>query len=288
MTNLNAGYITVKETVNAPIEIVWRIWSDPIHITQWNNASEDWHTPKAENDLKTGGKFTFTMAARDGSMSFDFGGTYTEVKKHEFMEYVLEDNRKVNIQFLAKGNSTEIIENFEPESENTLELQEMGWQAILTNFKNYTEELQRIETLHYEINIDKPASVVYNTMLAEDTYKLWTAIFNETSHYRGSWEKGSKILFIGTDENGIEGGMVSRIKENVKNEFISIEHLGEFVNGEEQLNKPWAGSLENYTFREFNGKTHLSVDVDSNQEFKSYFEGMWPDALLKLKEICEA
>lgn len=288
MANQNLGYITVKATVNAPIEVVWRIWNDPHHITQWNNASDDWHTPKAENDLKTGGKFSFTMAAKDGSMSFDFGGTYTLVKEFEIIEYELEDKRKVKIQFKSNGNSVDIIEAFEPESENTLELQEMGWQAILTNFKNYTEELQRIETLHYEIMIDTPVSHVYHTMIAEDTYRTWTAIFNETSHYRGTWDKGSKILFIGVDENGNEGGMVSRIKENIKNEFISIEHLGEYVNGEEQLNKLWAGSLENYTFREYNGKTHLSIDIDSNQEFKSYFENMWPPALAKLKEICES
>ncbi len=288
MANQNSGFLTVKTTVNSPVEVVWRIWNDPNHITKWNNASDDWHTPKAENDLKAGGRFTFTMAAKDGSMSFDFGGTYTLVKENEQLEYILEDDRKVKIQFKSNGNTTEIIEEFEPESENTLELQEMGWQAILTNFKNYTEELQRIETLHYEVMIEKPVSLVYKTMIAEDTYRLWTAIFNETSHYKGSWDKGSKILFVGTDEQGNEGGMVSRIKENIINEFISIEHLGELVNGEEHLNKPWAGSLENYTFREYNGKTHLSIDVDSNQEFKEYFEGMWPGALAKLKEICEA
>lgn len=287
MANQNTGFITVRETVNVAIDDVWRLWSDPNHITQWNNASDDWHTPKAENDLKTGGKFTFTMAARDGSVSFDFGGTYTNVIVNELIEYILEDDRKVKVYFKPLGNSTEIIEEFEPESENTLELQEMGWQAILTNFKKYAEELQRVETLHFEVIIDKPVSLVYETMIADETYRAWTAVFNSTSHYKGSWEKGSKMLFIGCDEDGNEGGMVSRIKDNVKNEFISIEHLGFFSNGEENLNNSWAGSLENYTFRDVNGKTHLSIDLDSNQEFKSYFEEMWPLALIKLKEICE-
>lgn len=288
MANQNTDFISVRVTVNASIDDVWRVWSDPNHITQWNNASEDWHTPKAENDLKTGGKFTFTMAARDGSMSFDFGGTYTNVITNELIEYTLEDDRKVRVQFKTINNATEIIEEFEPESENTLELQEMGWQAILSNFKHYTEELLRVETLHFEIIIDKPVAMVYETMIADETYRAWTSAFNATSHYRGSWEKGSKMLFIGCDEDGNEGGMVSRIKDNVKNEFISIEHLGFYSNGEENLNNSWSGSLENYTFKDLNGKTHLSIDLDSNQEFKSYFEGMWPIALQKLKDVCEA
>jgi uncharacterized protein YndB with AHSA1/START domain len=287
MTTFHSGFITVSAIVNKPIETVWRMWTDANHITQWNNASEDWHTPKAVNDVKTGGKFTFTMAARDGSVSFDFGGTYTNVIENELIEYTIEDGRKVCIQFIRKGNAVELIERFEPESENTLELQEMGWQAILTNFKNYTEESQRVETLHFEIIIDKPVSMVYDTMIADETYRAWTSAFNATSHYRGYWDKGSKILFIGSDENGIERGMVSRIKDNVKNEFISIEHLGIYSNGEEHLNNSWSGSLENYTYRDINGKTHLSIDIDANQEFKSYFEEMWPLALNKLKEVCE-
>ncbi len=141
MTNENTGVIIVRTTVNLTVEKVWRIWSEPNHIVQWNNASDEWHTPKAENDLQTGGKFTFTMASRDGSISFDFGGTYTNIIENELIEYVLEDNRKVKVLFKSIGNSTEIIEEFEPESENTLELQEMGWQAILTNFKKYAESV---------------------------------------------------------------------------------------------------------------------------------------------------
>jgi uncharacterized protein YndB with AHSA1/START domain len=287
MTTLDSGFITVSTIVNQPIVTVWRMWTNPNHITQWNNASEDWHTPKAVNDVKTGGKFTFTMAARDGSVSFDFGGTYTNVIEKELIEYTLEDDRKVSIQFINNGDNVELIERFEPESENTLELQEMGWQAILTNFKNYTEESQRVETLHYKITINKEVDFVYNTMIADDTYRAWTSIFNETSFYRGTWEKGSKILFVGTDAEGNEGGMVSRIKENIKNEFISIEHLGEISKGVEDLNKTWAGLLENYTFKAIDGQTVLQIDIDSNQEFKSYFEDMWPLALNKLKEVCE-
>lgn len=131
--------ITVKAIVNAPIEKVWDFWITPAHIMQWNNASDDWHTPASVNDLRVGGKFTSTMAAKDGSFSFDFGGTYTAVEKHKLIEYILEDGRKVEIQFSSNGVETTITESFDPETQNPHEMQAAGWQAILNNFKKYTE-----------------------------------------------------------------------------------------------------------------------------------------------------
>jgi len=131
--------ITINAIVNAPIEKVWDYWTTPAHIMQWNNASDDWHTPAAENDLRLGGKFSSTMAAKDGSFSFDFGGTYTAVEKHKLIEYVLEDGRKVEIQFSSNGVETSITESFDPETQNPHEMQQAGWQAILNNFKKYTE-----------------------------------------------------------------------------------------------------------------------------------------------------
>lgn len=132
--------ITVKCIVEAPIEIVWKLWTTPAHITKWKNASEDWHTPYAENDLRVGGKFKSTMASKDGTMSFDFEGTYTEVKDHSFIEYQLADGRKVDIYFISLEDGVEIIESFDPENENSEEMQREGWQAILDNFKKYAED----------------------------------------------------------------------------------------------------------------------------------------------------
>ncbi len=134
--------ITVKCKVEAPIEVVWKLWTTPEHITKWNNASEDWHTPYSENDLRVGGKFKSTMAAKDGSMSFDFEGVYTEVKNHSFIEYQLGDDRKVDIYFISLEDGVEIIESFDPENQNSEEMQREGWQAILDNFKKYAEYLQ--------------------------------------------------------------------------------------------------------------------------------------------------
>ncbi len=132
--------ITVNATLNAPIQKVWAYWTMPQHITQWNNAAADWHCPKAENDLRKGGRFTFTMAAKDGSVSFDFGGIYDDVLEHELIMVTLDDGRKWNTTFASIGEMTEVTENFEPETENPEEMQQAGWQAILNNFKAYAEK----------------------------------------------------------------------------------------------------------------------------------------------------
>ena len=132
--------ITIKTIINAPVEKVWTYWTEPEHIKKWNNASEDWHTTKAENDLRVGGKFISRMEAKDGSLGFDFGGIYDEVKVYDFISYTLGDERKVRITFVRSQDKTEITEEFQAENENSIEMQEMGWQAILDNFKRYTEE----------------------------------------------------------------------------------------------------------------------------------------------------
>ena len=131
--------ITIETLVKAPVEKVWEFWSSPNHIKNWCNASEDWHAPKAENDLRTGGKFMTRMEAKDGSFGFDFGGEYDEVKEFEKIAYTMGDGRKVNVLFTARGSETAIEESFEAESENSVEMQKAGWQSILDNFKKYVE-----------------------------------------------------------------------------------------------------------------------------------------------------
>jgi hypothetical protein len=148
-----------------------------------------------------------------------------------------------------------------------------------------------MQKLNFSITIEAPKEKVWNTMLEDKTYRIWTEAFSKGSHYVGDWSKGSKILFLGPDEKGFMGGMVSRIKENRLHEYISIEHLGIVHNGIEDITsdavKPWAGSLENYTFKNTNSKTELIVDMDINDEYKAVFEEMWPNALQILKELAE-
>lgn len=131
--------ITVETVVNAPVEKVWKFWSEPKHIMQWCTASDDWHTPYADNDLRKDGKFKSTMAAKDGSFSFDFEGVYTNVQPNKVIEYTMGDGRTAKIIFTENGNETKVVESFDAESSNPIEMQRGGWQAILDNFKKYTE-----------------------------------------------------------------------------------------------------------------------------------------------------
>lgn len=283
--------IVLKAKVKAPIEQVWELFTQPSHVTQWNAASEDWHTTKAENDLRDGGRFSLRMEAKDGSFGFEFAGTYTSVMQPNVIRYTLDDQRKVEILFSSQGTETNIVQSFEPEQQNPPEIQQMGWQAILDNFKKYAERRAKFSAMHFKVNIDAPVDKVFKLMLDKPTYSEWTVPFNADSKYEGSWEKGSKIVFLGTDSKGETGGMVSRIKENIPNQYVSIEHIGMIRGNEEIMSGPevesWAGCMENYSFEHHKGITLVKVDVDSTKEHTDYFEETWPEALAKLKEICE-
>jgi uncharacterized protein YndB with AHSA1/START domain len=134
--------ITVSTTVNVSAHRAWVLWTIPEHIVHWNNASDDWHTPQASNDLQVGGKFVFTMAARDGSFSFDFSGIYSEVVDNQRIAYAMPDGREVVVTFAEQDGNTVVTETFDPENDNPLEMQQAGWQAILDNFKRYAEGVQ--------------------------------------------------------------------------------------------------------------------------------------------------
>lgn len=147
-------------------------------------------------------------------------------------------------------------------------------------------------TQHHSIHINAPKEKVWDTMLGQETYREWTSAFGEGGRFEGSWDQGSKILFVGTDpETGKDGGMVSRIKENRLYEFISIEHLGIMKDGIEDTTseeaRKFAPAYENYTFTEKDGGTEVSVDVDVTDEFADFFKEAWPQGLAKLKEISE-
>lgn len=131
--------ITVENIINAPVQKVWEYWVKPEHIVHWNNASDDWHTPHAKADFRVGGSFLARMEARDGSMGFDFVGVYDVITPGKYIEYTIADGRKVKITFTPDGDKTKVVEDFEAENINSVELQKGGWQAILDNFKKYTE-----------------------------------------------------------------------------------------------------------------------------------------------------
>jgi hypothetical protein len=146
-------------------------------------------------------------------------------------------------------------------------------------------------TLHFSVLIDAGRTTVWTTMLEDRTYREWTRPFRDGSYYEGSWKKGSAIRFLAPTDDGGEAGMVSRIKENITHEFISIEHIGLIVNGEVDITsdevKKWAPSLENYSFIDRDGATELHIDAEVDEEYVSLLEDMWPKALHVLKTLCE-
>lgn len=151
-----------------------------------------------------------------------------------------------------------------------------------------------MKKLQFKVSISAPASKVYDMMLglsSKSTYEQWTALFNPTSTFEGNWEKGSKILFIGVDEKGEKGGLVSKIVDNITNQFVSIQHYGLFKADKEITEGPdvekWANGFENYSFEESNGTTLLMVDLDTTEDFINFMNDTYPKALEKLKEICE-
>ena len=137
---MSSQQITVQTLIHAPVEKVWAYWTAPEHMVNWNFASDDWHCPAATNDLQVGGKFVATMASKDGSMSFDFIGIYDEIEKHKRIRYHTTDDRVVDVLFEATENGTRVTETFDAENMNPVEMQQAGWQAILNNFKFYTEK----------------------------------------------------------------------------------------------------------------------------------------------------
>ena len=131
--------ISIEKHIDAPIDKVWEYWTKPNHITQWNFASEDWHCPIAKNELTEGKKFGWRMEAKDGSMGFDFEGTYTKILFQKLLEYRLGDDRFVRVLFEETEDGVKITESFEAEGTNSDEQQRLGWLAILKNFKSYVE-----------------------------------------------------------------------------------------------------------------------------------------------------
>ena len=151
-----------------------------------------------------------------------------------------------------------------------------------------------MKKVQFKVSINAPANKIYDFMLgikSKSTYEQWTSLFNPTSTYEGNWNKGNKILFIGVDENGEKGGMVSRIAENIPNRFVSIQHYG-FLKADKEITEgaeveKWANGFENYTFEENNGTTTVTVDLDTTEDFLDYMNNTYPKALDKLKELCE-
>jgi len=236
--------ITVKARINAPIGRVWKFWTTPADIQEWNNASADWHTPHADNDLRTGGKFVYRMEARDGSMGFDFGGVYEKVILYHQIKSTLGDGRKVNVIFTVEDNKTEITESFEAEDENPIEMQRGGWQSILDNFKNYAELKSTDQTPVIMTHQITPCLWFNNQ--AEDAAIFYTSVF-----------KNSKILNV--SHYGKEGFEIHGQQE------------GSVLTVEFQINGQYFTALNGGPVFKFNEAVSFQVYCETQEEIDDYW-----------------
>jgi uncharacterized protein YndB with AHSA1/START domain/effector-binding domain-containing protein len=162
--------ITVETTVVVPVQRAWLLWTDPRHITKWNQASDDWHTPRAENDVREGGHFLIRMEAKDGSMGFDFEGVYEVVVRNERVEYRIGDGRKVAVRFIANGEATTVTETFEAESTHPVEMQRDGWQSILESYRKYAASRPRL-TIPQVVETKSELAAVVHVVTPRDQIK---------------------------------------------------------------------------------------------------------------------
>jgi len=283
--------LTIRTTVLSPVSRVWHFFTHPHHIVRWNAASDDWHCPQAANDLRIGGHCVYRMESRNGEYAFDFGGEYTDVQPNKFIAFVLGDGRRVEVNFEAKGDSTIVTEQFEAESMNPEDMQLAGWQAILNNFAAYTERTRGDNPIHFEIMIAATPEKVEQLMLADKTYREWTAIFNPGSFYEGGWEEGAEIRFVGIGEDGVKEGMIGHIAIHKPQQYVSIAYDGMILKGQDHFTGADVEALKNareeYRFVARDGQTLLVVDLDDPGPYADYFAETWPKAMEKLKEICE-
>ncbi|MBC8059823.1 MAG: SRPBCC family protein [Clostridiaceae bacterium] len=281
--------ITVETTVKIPIEKAWEYWTEPEHITKWNNASDDWHTPFSENDLKVGGKFLSRMEAKDGSFGFDFSGIYDNVKLNEVISYTLGDGRKVLVNFKVNEGETNIIEIFEAETTNSNEIQQSGWQAILDNFKKYAEKISntryKMKELLFSIIIKAPKEKVWNTLWGDNTFRNWASIIDEGTYMVGEIREGNKVQFI----SSVSGyGVTSKIVKHIPFEFVLFRHMTDTMeSGTQERENEWTAGKESYFLAETDGVTTLTVKIDVPREPEETFNTRFPRALERVKNLAE-
>lgn len=277
--------IAIETMIKAPIEKVWNAYNDPIAITKWNQASPDWHCPYADNDLRKGGKLKSRMEAKDGSFGFDFEAVYDEVREYKKIAYTMGDGRQAITSFEKLDNATKIITVFDAETDNPLELQQTGWQAILNSFKLYIESRK---DLHFSIAINAGKQKVWETMLQPATYKIWTDAAWPGSKYDGEWKQGARLKFTG----GGGGGTMALIEVCNPCDYLFARHIA-IINSDGSLDtdsemaKEWTGVKEAYQFTETDGVTTLEVFIETFEKWTNMFDEGWPIALEKLKELCE-
>jgi predicted 3-demethylubiquinone-9 3-methyltransferase (glyoxalase superfamily)/uncharacterized protein YndB with AHSA1/START domain len=241
--------VSVQVKIDASLELVWKLWTTPEDIVNWNNASEDWHTPRAVNDLRTGGKFSYRMEAINGSEGFDFEGVYDKVILKERIDYTIADGRKVSIAFSKTNGKTKIVETFEPENENPIEMQHDGWQSILSSFKRHAEIKSAFSKPPRITHLISPC--LWFDSRAEKAAEFYVSVFRNSkivkkSYYTGEGfethgQKEGTVLTVELQINGqtftlLNGGPVFKF-----NEAISLQI---FCDTQEEIDYYWTRLTE--------------------------------------------
>lgn len=236
--------VSVQTKIDAPLDIVWKLWTTPEDITKWNSASEDWHSPRAENDLRPGGKFNFRMEAKNGKEGFDFWGVYDNIIPKERIEYTMGDSRKVSVLFSKSNGKTRIIENFEPESENPVEMQHDGWQSILNNFKRYAE-VNSAFSKPRKITHQITPCLWFDTQ-AEDAVNFYVSVFKNSKINRKSYftQEGSEIHrhkpgSVMTVDFQINGQQYTALNGGPEFKFNEAISLQVFCDTQEEIDYYW-------------------------------------------------
>lgn len=233
--------ITIHTIINAPVSLVWKCWTTPSDIINWNNASEDWHTPHVENDLRKGGNFNYRMESKDKKNGFDFAGIYDEVVPYTRIGYTIEDDRKVSILFSSGKEGITVTETFETESTFPAERQREGWQAILDNFKKYVES-RRHKTTGLPIT-----PCLWFDNQAEEAVSFYTSIFQDS-----------------------EIGEISRY--NKAGYDIHRQKAGTILTIQFKINGQWYTALNGGPIFQFNEAISLQVLCETQQEIDYYWE----------------
>jgi predicted 3-demethylubiquinone-9 3-methyltransferase (glyoxalase superfamily)/uncharacterized protein YndB with AHSA1/START domain len=245
MKTREQNFILVQTKIDAPPELVWKLWTNPEDIEKWNNASEDWHTTKADNDLRKGGKFSFRMEAKDGSEGFDFVGTYNEIIPFEKIDYTMNDGRRAKVSFTKSGGKTKIVETFEPEAQNPEDFQLDGWQSILNNFKRYAEIRSALSKPHKITHQITPC--LWFNKNAEEAAAFYLSIF-KNSRITGK----TNYTKEGYDIHGMEEGTVMTIDFQINGQPFTL------LNGSPAF--------------KFSEAISLQISCDTQEEIDYYWE----------------
>ena len=281
---MNYQTITIKKTINAPLELVYNSYINPKDNIRWNTAGDGWTTSYATINAVTGGSYDVGYRSPDGLHNFPLAGNYLEVIPNSKITSIMGD-RKVNVDFVSVNSDTEVTITFDAENENSMELQSKGWGNILNNFATHVEKKAKSDYEVIDINttVDASPKAIWNALLDQNNYKQWTAPFTEGSYYEGRIEFGEIIKFYSPAHGYLKSEVVVCIPEYQ----ISFKHLGFYSQQDVLEGEDWKNNRETYTINQEGNTTTLNIYQEMTKKEYEFFAPMWTKALEILKSIAE-